>query len=307
MIYKNCYATEKGHHCLLTCIRNYSKYVNCAMPETDLFLKIRGYDLIKLKFGIYGYNVVNSKILDLTRIPYDQIHFKKDQDLWKELSDLVRDEKKLITFLDAGKLKYSSAFAYATNIGHCVNVIGVNVNRQVYISDGYIATTKGSCFEGWIDFEEFEKAWEATGYGCVVIYPEKITKEWHDFPSDLRTVFANQKENNKKMLISIRHIVTKLKAVKQEERRQDGLRQFNNFMRISGLLFVREYFLELIKENGRDEELINRYAALLKEWGVVSCLIIKLLYVYDINEFDAILHKIEDIFAKENEIYEILI
>ncbi|MCR5460086.1 MAG: hypothetical protein K6F51_09340 [Acetatifactor sp.] len=223
------------------------------------------------------------------------------------MSDLIRDEKKLITFLDAGKLKYSSAFAYATNIGHCVNVIGVNENRQIYISDGYIATTKGSCFEGWIDFEEFEKAWEATGYGCVVIYPEKITNEWHDFPSDLRTVFANQKENNKKMLISIRHIITKLKAIKQEERRQDGLRQFNNFMRVSGLLFVREYFLELMKENGCDEELINRFAALLKEWGVVSCLIIKLLYVYDANEFDAILHKIEDIFTKENEIYESLI
>lgn len=303
MIYNSNYTTEQGHHCLLTCVANYARRTGNEIPETDMFLKIKGYEIRENMYGLYEYKVVGVDILDQLQMPYEMKQFSEKQDLWKELSDLVREEKQIITFMDAGKLKYSSAFAYAVNIGHMVNVIGVNDEKQVYVSDGYIATAKGSCFEGWIDFEEFAASWSGSGYSYVVVYPEKISDGWRDFSEDLKTVFSGQSANNERLKQSIHGIIGKLRTITDNAGRQEALVMFNNYFRMSGLLFVRDYFIELMKKYCTDTSFAEEYSALYKEWSTVSCLIIKLRFIYSESMLDSVGEKIDGILDRENEIY----
>lgn len=301
MIYQNGYVTGRGHHCLLTCVANYLQYYKIGLDEVDMFFRCNGYKIENDKDGGLTYGITLLNQIDSIGVPYSFCSFSEKEEAYEGLLSLVRKEEAVILFWDAGSLKYNSAFSHAENVNHCVNVIGADENGQIYISDGFIAGFKGSCFEGFVAFEDILPAWEKSGFHYAVIYPDRINEAERAKPR-FSEIFSEHADNNLRMEACLSEMLEKLK--KQEDRKEltNGLNDLNSYIRNCGMTYVRSYISMAVKTNVNDDEISAGYDEIIKGWNIVNCLLIKLMYVNSAEKLEEIGEKIHTLFIQENEL-----
>lgn len=300
MIYQNGYKTGRGHHCLLTCVANYLQYRNIGLDEVDMFFRCRGYK-IENENGELKYGITLLDDIDSIGVPYSFCSFSGREEAYEGLLSLVKKEEALILFLDAGSLKYNSAFSHAENVNHCVNVIGADENGQIYISDGFIAGFKGSCFEGFLPFEDILPAWEKSNFNYAVIYPDKINEEGRAKPR-FSEIFSEHAKNNLRMEECLTKMLDELKKQDDRKKLTKGLDKLNSYIRNCGMTYVRSYISMAVKSSLNDDGVSAELDEIIKGWNIVNCLLIKLMYVNSAEKFEEIGEKIHTLFRQENEL-----
>ncbi len=303
MIYENGYKTKIGSHCLLTCINNYLNYKNIEIDETALFLKVKGYNIKKCNDGKIRYSVTLYDHMNEVGVPYEFFRESSRETAWKKLRELIMDEKLVILFLNASRLKYNSAFKYADDIGHCLNAIGFDDQDRVYVSDGYIAGFKGVAFEDWIEAEPLLNAWEDAGFSYVLLNLDGIEKK--DFLITEQMIVDCAVELQKNNLAVEEEILTSIDSLKKYTDKKElelKVLEINKHIRVDGLIFTRSYMAKAIEDYVQDKQLSVEYSNLCKEWNIISCILIKLVFDNSAERIDEIRDKIRAVFAKENEI-----
>ena len=303
MIYENGYKTQKGCHCLLTCIINYLNYKNVEINETSLFLKVKGYNIEKCDDGKIRYSITLLDHINEIGVPYEFFKESSRETAWKKLRELITDEKQVILFLNASRLKYNSAFKYANDIGHCLNAIGYDDQERVYVSDGYIAGFKGAVFEDWLEAEPLLDAWEDVGFSYVLLNLDGIEKK--DFLVTEQMIIdlaVEQQKNNLAVEEDLLSAIDSLKKYSDKKELEIKVLEINNHIRVDGLIFTRSYIAKAIEDYVQDKQLSVEYSNLCKEWNIISCILIKLVFDNSAERIDEIRDKIRAVFAKENEI-----
>lgn len=304
MIVNKEYVTQKGLSCILGCVANYLSFAKIDLSETDMFFKVRGYELKENELGKLRYQI---SILDdpgELNISYTQKVCNNAEEAKKELIRLVEAEEKVSILMRASKLKYDTAFKYAeSSVVHCVNVIGYNGTDEFYFSDGYIANFKGSTFNGYVAFEDFLEAWSDFQFIYMVLDTDQLIRDGYtNYTPDIKELVQSQKNNNESYKKFILKEFLESRALLNTKEFEKKILGINNQIRISGFLTVKTYYLELLKNRYLNSELIEGYSAILKTWNVISCLMIKLAYDNEERELDEIIERIKNAFETEEKL-----
>ncbi len=304
MICNKGYVTKQGYHCFNICVANYLKYKNTMLDEIDLFLRSKEYEIDVPEEGIiiYGLHKNTLGMLEDVGIPYELKSIQDGKNAKEILSECIRNEDLVTVFLKTSCLKYSRVFTYANDINHCVNVIGMDENDRVLISDGFITGYKAGCFEGWISFDELLNAWKSMNYSYIIFHldemGDQITENKKYWISD---IFSQYIVDNEKVTNRFINEINRLKDCDNDVR-SSKLMDFNTFLRVGGFMLVKNYFLGIMNKYNLDREITEKYANMIKGWNIISCMIIKLMYANAEDKYEEIICKMRALLDSENEI-----
>lgn len=302
MICNKGYVTKQGYNCFNICVANYLEYKKILLDEADLFLKSKEYEIEVLEDGRIIYRLLKNSfiMLDIIGIPYELKIIQKGENAKEILSEMIKKEALVTVFLKSSCLKYNSAFMYANDVNHCVNVIGMDERDRVLISDGYIAGYKAAYFDGWISFDELLNAWKNADYAYIVFHLDRMPDQTAENESyGISDVFSQYIADNEKVVKSFINEVNRLKDY-DNDILSGKLLELNNYLRVGGFISVKNYFLEIFNKYNLD--IAEKYSDICKEWNVISCMIIKLLYVNTDSKYEEIICKMRNLFNSENEI-----
>lgn len=304
MICDKGYVTKQGYYCFNACVTNYLKFKNIMLDEVDLFIKGKEYEIEVREDGRIIYTLLKNPkyMLDAMGIPYEFKIIQDSENAKDILSEIIKNEKLVTVFVKASCLKYNSAFMNENDMIHCVNVIGMDEQDRVLISDGYIPAYKASCFEGWVSFDELLNAWKYADYEYVNLHLDEMTDRTIDnIRYGMSDIFSLYIADNEKVAKRFIDEVNDLKGCDNDIRSRK-LMDFNMYLRVGGFISVKKYFLEILNKYILDKDVAEKYSNICKEWNVISCKIIKLIYVNVDSKYDEIIHKMRELFDSENEI-----
>ena len=304
MICNKGYVTKQGYSCFNICVANYLEFKNIMLDEIDLFLKGKGYEIEILEDGRIIYSLLKNSLhmLDIIGIPYEYKKIQDGENAKEILSEIIKNEELVTVFLKTSCLKYNSIFMYENDVEHCVNVIGMDEHDRVLISDGYIPGYKASCFEGWVSFDELLNAWENANSDYVIFYLDKMADQTTENKRDgMSDIFSLYIADNEKVANCFIDEANCLKDY-DNDIRSSKLMELNRYIRVGGFITVKNYFLEILNKYVSDKDIAEKYSNICKEWNVISCMLIKLIYVNVNSKYEEIICKMRKLFDSENEI-----
>lgn len=282
MIYEHSYETLSGCHCLYSCFYNYLNYKKIPISELDFFLTGKGYELIQDDKGNYVYKIMadNRVLLEDLGIPCEVKQIQENEKALEVLETLITQETCLILFVAPQFLTYNMAFAQAVHAGHCINVIGIRDKKEILVSDGYIAGFKKSSFQDWVSLDEIIKSWKEAGFFYLIVKLDDMQGCEKGKQYDLKHDLSGYKQSN---AVHTEYAISLIEKNKTEAKEVIAARmaELNEYIRFSGPLFVRNYFLELIKKIPDGDAFLSAYLDVIKKWSVISCMLIKQSFMPD--------------------------
>lgn len=157
----NRYQTIQGAYCLTSCVSNYINYMGIPFNEFELIFE----DDFQMVVSVDTTPKLTVLLTDLVwkffkkrSVEIDVMSI--DSNNWPLISEHILNNQLVIAHLTPNYLNYNKLFRRnkIKNSRHFVNLLGINMNNKVFISDGYIPVTPLQTFHDWtelnIDFND---------------------------------------------------------------------------------------------------------------------------------------------------------
>lgn len=321
------YNTQKGIECLSSCIYNklYNDGIN--IRKSDIFFAGNGFELHYT--GKFESRMIYSKQYEsnykfiklfMGKSRADNYHSNAFENMRDFLIKQTEENGEVIIRVSSSWLPYNKVFHDDKAISHYINVLDYETGRFV-ISDGCPPVTGNEIYFGTIEENVLIDNWKnMNGEYFIIKYDRQSLSDVSEYAGSvlkkqlLRYLKCDynpirKKYNGYKCFLTMLEDMQPLFDNEVAELGKIVL-ECNQQFRINGFLQSKEFLLEKLREISIDENMVNNYEDIYKQWNRLLLMLTKAGIKQDKKLFLEILKEADRLTCEENiliqKVYNIL-